>query len=171
MFKDILNHTKFHKLNFIHSSVYIIRKHALSSVHFLHHVLCLFIFLIVLIWSLTVVLQHFSKSDKQGRLTTSGLLKLWVAIPNGVTKYKFGVAKQYCLTNQQKTFCWTCEIICLLLLHFTGKTVFQAVSCLLGCLPELSNDNNQLSTTRYALVPHRCCNVLTDIDLIAFIPT
>jgi len=29
-----------------------------------------------------------------------GLLKLWVATPFGVAKYKFGVAKQIGLTNQ-----------------------------------------------------------------------
>ena len=51
-------------------------------------------------------------------------------------------------------------------------TVFHAVSCLLGCLPELSNDNNnQPSTTSVALLRHDCFNVLTNIDLIAFILT
>jgi len=30
--------------------------------------------------------------------------------------------------------------------------VFHAVSCLLGCLPELSNDNNQPSITSYAFL-------------------
>jgi len=50
--------------------------------------------------------------------------------------------------------------------------VLDAVSCLLGCLPELSNDNNnQPSTTTYALLHHDCFNLLTSIDLIAFITT
>jgi len=48
--------------------------------------------------------------------------------------------------------------------------VFQAVSCLLGCLSELSNDNNQLRTS-YALLRHNCFIVLTNIDLAALIPT
>jgi len=39
--------------------------------------------------------------------------------------------------------------------------MLYAVICLLGCLPELSNDNNQPSTS-YALLPHDCFNVLTD---------
>jgi len=30
---------------------------------------------------------------------------------------------------------------------------------------------NQASTKGYALLRHHCCNVLADIDLIAFIPT
>jgi len=50
---------------------------------------------------------------------------------------------------------------------FRGNTVFHA--CSLGCLPELSNDNDQLSTS-YALLRHDCFNVLTNIDLDAFIP-
>jgi len=49
--------------------------------------------------------------------------------------------------------------------------VLHGVSCLLGCLPELSNDKNQLSTTSYALTRHDCFNVLTNIDVFAFIPT
>ena len=40
----------------------------LSSVHFLHLVLCLFVFLTVLIW-LPTISQLFSKTDKQGWLT------------------------------------------------------------------------------------------------------
>jgi len=48
--------------------------------------------------------------------------------------------------------------------------LLYAVSCLPGCLPELSNDNNQATTTRYALLHHDCFNVLAKIDLIAFIP-
>jgi len=48
--------------------------------------------------------------------------------------------------------------------------MLHAVSCLLGCLPKLSNDNNQPSTS-YALLHHDCITVLTNIDLIAFIPT
>jgi len=48
-----------------------VHRHDLSSAHFLHHArFCLFIFLTVLIWSPTVVFQHFSKSDKQGWLTS-----------------------------------------------------------------------------------------------------
>ena len=58
----------------------------------------------------------------------------------------------------------------LFLLFFRGSTVFQAVSCLLGCLSELSNDNNQPSTS-YALLRHNCFIVLTNIDLAALIPT
>jgi len=50
--------------------------------------------------------------------------------------------------------------------------VLCAVSCLLGCLPELLNDNNnQPSTTSYALLRHNFFNVLANIDLTAFIPT
>jgi len=48
--------------------------------------------------------------------------------------------------------------------------VLHAVSCLLRCLPELSNDNNQPSTS-YALICHDCLNVLTNVDLTEFIPT
>ena len=54
---------------------------------------------------------------------------------------------------------------------FSGNTVLPAVSCLLGCLSELWNNNNQPNTTSYALLRHDCFNVLTNIDLIAFIPT
>jgi len=49
--------------------------------------------------------------------------------------------------------------------------VLYAVICLLECLPELSNDDNQPSATSYALVRHGCYNILPNIDLIAFIPT
>jgi len=60
----------------------------------------------------------------------------------------------------------------LFLLHFRGNVVVHAVSCLLGCLPELSTDNNnQLSTTSYALSRRDFFNVLTNIGLIALIPT
>jgi len=34
--------------------------------------------------------------------------------------------------------------------------MLHAVSCLLGYLPELSNDNNQLNARRYALLHHDC---------------
>jgi len=34
----------------------------------------------------------------------------------------------------------------------------HAVSCLLGCLPELSNDGNQLSQPSYGLLCHNYCN-------------
>jgi len=37
-------------------------------------------------------------------------------------------------------------------------------------LPELSNDNTQPSTTGYALLRHDCFKVLTNTDLVAFIP-
>jgi len=49
--------------------------------------------------------------------------------------------------------------------------VIDVVNCLLGCPPVLSNDNNQPSTTSFALLRHHCFNVLTNIDLVAFIPT
>jgi len=49
--------------------------------------------------------------------------------------------------------------------------VFHAVSSLLGCLPELSNNNNQPSTTSYALLCYDCFNVLINIDIVAFITT
>jgi len=49
--------------------------------------------------------------------------------------------------------------------------VFHAVSSLLGCLPELSNNNNQPSTTSYALLRHDCFNVSTNINFVVFIPT
>ena len=41
-------------------------------------------------------------------------------------------------------------------LYFRGNIVLHAVSCLLGCLLELSNDKNQLSTTSFALSRHDC---------------
>jgi len=47
--------------------------------------------------------------------------------------------------------------------------MFHAVSCLLVCLPELSNDNNQPSTPSYTLLRHDCFNLLTNTDLIGFI--
>jgi len=37
---------------------------------------------------------------------------------------------------------------------FRGNTVLHAVSCLLGCLPVLWNDNNWPSTTCYVLLRH-----------------
>jgi len=42
---------------------------------------------------------------------------------------------------------------------FRGTTMPRALSCLQWCLPELSNDNNQPSTS-YALLRHDCINVL-----------
>jgi len=45
------------------------------------------------------------------------------------------------------------------------------VSCLLGCFPELSNDNNQPSTANYALTRQYCFKVLANIDSFAFIST
>jgi len=48
--------------------------------------------------------------------------------------------------------------------------VLYAGSCLIGCLPELTNDNNQPNTS-YASSHHDCFNVMTNIDLIAFILT
>ena len=59
----------------------------------------------------------------------------------------------------------------LFILHFRGNSAFHAVGCLLGYLSELSNDSNQPSTTSYALLRHDCFKVLTNIDLVAFIPT
>jgi len=50
--------------------------------------------------------------------------------------------------------------------HFRGIAVLHGVSCLLGCLPGLSNDKNQPSTTSYALSRHDCFNVLTNIDFV-----
>jgi len=49
--------------------------------------------------------------------------------------------------------------------------VLNAVTCLLGCLPELSSDNTQPRNTSYALLRHHCFNILTNIDPIAFILT
>jgi len=46
--------------------------------------------------------------------------------------------------------------------------MLHAVSCLLECLPELSNDNDQPSTSS-ALLHHDYFNAPTNIDLIAFI--
>jgi len=43
--------------------------------------------------------------------------------------------------------------------------VLHAVSCLLGCLPELSNDTNQPRTS-YALLRNDCFKVLSNIDLL-----
>jgi len=66
-FVYILNHTKFLQLNF--DSLICVHGHALSSVHFLYHALCLFVFLTVLIRSPTVVFQQFTKRGNQGWLT------------------------------------------------------------------------------------------------------
>jgi len=49
--------------------------------------------------------------------------------------------------------------------------VLHDVSWLLGCLPELLNAKIELRTTTYALSRCDCFNVLTNIDLFAFIPT
>ena len=54
-------------------------------------------------------------------------------------------------------------------LHFRGNTVFDAASCLLGCLPDLSDDDNQPSATAYTLLGHDCFDILTNVDLIAFV--
>jgi len=43
-----------------------------------------------------------------------------------------------------------CSFCCI----FRGNIVLDVVSCLLGCLPELSNDNNQPSTMSCALLRH-----------------
>jgi len=56
--------------------------------------------------------------------------------------------------------------VILFLLHFRGNTTLHAVSCLLGCLPELSNDNKS-NTTSYTLLHHDCFCVLANINLIA----
>jgi len=42
----------------------------------------------------------------------------------------------------------------LFLLHFRGNSVLHSVTCLPGCLPEPSNDNDQPNTTSYALLRH-----------------
>jgi len=47
--------------------------------------------------------------------------------------------------------------------------VFHAVSCLLVCLPELLNNNNQPSTASYTLLHRDFFNLLTNIDLIHWI--
>ena len=49
--------------------------------------------------------------------------------------------------------------------------MFHNVSCLLGCLPELSNDENQQRKISYALSRHDYFNVLTNIELFASILT
>jgi len=49
---------------------------------------------------------------------------------------------------------------------FRDSTVLHAVSCLLGCLSEL-HDNNQPSTAKYALLRHHCFNDC----FTAFLPT
>ena len=54
---------------------------------------------------------------------------------------------------------------------FRGNIMLCVISCLLRCLPELSNDNNEPSTTSYVLLCQDCFDVLTNIDLIAFILT
>ena len=53
---------------------------------------------------------------------------------------------------------------------FRGIAVLHTVSCLLQCLPEISNDDNQLAQVCVLLL-HDCFNILTIIDLVAFIPT
>ena len=65
---DILNHTKFLQSILIHSSMYIDMCFHLY-IFFTVFVLVCFVFLTVLIWSPTIVFQHFSKRDKQGWLT------------------------------------------------------------------------------------------------------
>jgi len=49
--------------------------------------------------------------------------------------------------------------VSLFLLHFRGNTVLHDVSLLLGCLCEISDDKNQLSTISYALLCHDCFNI------------
>jgi len=43
--------------------------------------------------------------------------------------------------------------------------VLLAVSCLFGCLRELSHDNNQPSTINYVMLRQDCFNVTTNIAL------
>jgi len=75
-----------------------------------------------------------------------------------------------CKKNRYKGFCnlhrkiKNTLAVNLFLLHFRVNTVLQAVSCLPGCLPEQSNDDNQLSTS-YVLLRHDCFNILAHIDL------
>jgi len=107
-------------------------------------------------------------------LRRSGLLKLWVATQHGFDKCNFGVAKltwqikkNYVnLTRKLKVGLHGIYCCCIV----RANTVFKAASCLLGCLPELSNANTHLSTRSNALSRHPGGNVLTDIDLVAFIP-
>jgi len=47
-----------------------------------------------------VVLEHLSINNELRWLTRSGILKLWIAPPNGVAESNFGVAKQIGLTYQ-----------------------------------------------------------------------
>ena len=53
---------------------------------------------------------------------------------------------------------------------FRDNIVLHPVSCLLWCLPELSNDDKNQAQEVMRLLHHDCFNVLTNIDLIAFIP-
>jgi len=75
------------------------------------------------------------------------------------------------------SFCKLCKksrsrpVVNLFLLHFSSNTMLHAVSYLLGCLRELSNHNNQPSTTSYALLHHGVFNAQTNIALVAFIQT
>jgi len=48
--------------------------------------------------------------------------------------------------------------------------MFHVVNCLLGCPPQLSNYNNQPSTSS-ALLRHDYFNVLTNFDFVVSIPT
>jgi len=70
-----------------------------------------------------------------------------------------------CFTRKSKVGLQWIYFYCI----FTGNTALHDVNWLLGRLPELSKDKNQLSS--YALSRHDCFNVLTNINLFAFILT
>jgi len=69
----------------------------------------------------------------------AGLLKLWVAAPNGAAKCNFGISKPIGLTIRYNNFCKIYKkienrpTVNIFLLHFyfRGNIVRYAVSCLL----------------------------------------
>ena len=85
-----------------------------------------------------------------------------------------GVVKQTTWQFRCTRFCNLCKktrsrpAVSFFYYIFRGNAVLHAVSCSLGCLPELSNDNNQPSTASYALLLHGGFSVLANIDFVAF---
>jgi len=60
LFKNILNHTEFHQLNLIHSSMYI------DMLFHLYIFFTMFCVCLLCLFHSSVVFQHFSKTEKQG---------------------------------------------------------------------------------------------------------
>ena len=100
---------------------------------------------------------------------------LSVCLLQGFSNY--GIAKKLAWQIRKKPFAKLYQkikirlTIKLFLGHFKGNTLFQAVSCLQDVrLNYRIVIINQQNTTSYALLRH-CNYALTNIDLVAFIPT